>query len=105
MPKTTTPPDQSPDGFASLGLDERLISALTTLGYDVSARVLAALAPLEGTSLVRLSDGAEIDLSLRYFEAQILALSDPALAGRCSRQIAMRSGRIESEPQLQAVRA
>ena len=34
MPKTTTPPDESPDGFASLGLDERLISALTTLGYE-----------------------------------------------------------------------
>ena len=34
MPKTATPPDEGPDGFASLGLDERLISALTTLGYE-----------------------------------------------------------------------
>lgn len=35
----------------------------------------------------------------------MLVTHDPALAGRCSRQIAIRSGRIESEPQLQAVRA
>lgn len=35
----------------------------------------------------------------------MLVTHDPALAARCSRQIAIRSGRIESEPQLQAVRA
>jgi putative ABC transport system ATP-binding protein len=35
----------------------------------------------------------------------MLVTHDPALATRCSRQIAIRSGRIESEPQLQAVRA
>ncbi len=35
----------------------------------------------------------------------MLVTHDPALAARCSRQIAIRSGRIEDEPQLQAVRA
>lgn len=35
----------------------------------------------------------------------MLVTHDPALAARCSRQIAIRSGRIESESQLQAVRA
>ncbi|MEO4001148.1 ABC transporter ATP-binding protein [Mesorhizobium sp. CAU 1732] len=35
----------------------------------------------------------------------VLVTHDPSLAARCSRQIAMRSGRIETAPQLQAVRA
>lgn len=35
----------------------------------------------------------------------MLVTHDPTLAARCSRQIAIRSGRIEAEPQLQAVNA
>jgi putative ABC transport system ATP-binding protein len=45
------------------------------------------------------SKSVERDMTL------MLVTHDPALAARCSRQIAIRSGRIESEPQLQAVRA
>jgi putative ABC transport system ATP-binding protein len=33
----------------------------------------------------------------------ILVTHDPALAGRCQRQVAMRSGRIETAPELKAV--
>lgn len=35
----------------------------------------------------------------------VLVTHDPALANRCSRQVAMRSGRIETPPSLQAVPA
>jgi putative ABC transport system ATP-binding protein len=35
----------------------------------------------------------------------VLVTHDPALAGRCARQVGMRSGRIESAPPLQAVSA
>jgi putative ABC transport system ATP-binding protein len=35
----------------------------------------------------------------------VLVTHDPALAGRCARQVAMRSGRIEGAPPLQAVSA
>ena len=34
MPKTAPPPDESSVGFTDLGLDPRLISALTSLGYE-----------------------------------------------------------------------
>ncbi len=35
----------------------------------------------------------------------VLVTHDPQLAGRCARQVAMRSGRIESTPPLQTVSA
>ena len=74
------------------------LDLLTALGGDVVLLVPSAVAARQVADLL-FSKATERGMTLE------LVTHDPALAARCARQISMRSGRIEAEPQQVAVPA
>jgi putative ABC transport system ATP-binding protein len=115
-----------PDAFAiaarelaSVGLSERLTHYPGELsgGEQQRVAIARALAPSprlliadEPTGNLDQATGTQISDMLFTKAAErgmtlMLVTHDPALAARCSRQIAIRSGRIEGAAQLQAVNA
>lgn len=105
--------------LASVGLSERLTHYPGELsgGEQQRVAIARALAPEpkiliadEPTGNLDQATGRQIaDLLFSKAEERgmtlVLVTHDPALAQRCTRQIAMRSGRIESQPALSAVSA
>ncbi|MCO6391333.1 ATP-binding cassette domain-containing protein [Aliihoeflea aestuarii] len=105
--------------LAEVGLKDRLTHYPGELsgGEQQRVAIARALAPSprlliadEPTGNLDQTTGRQISDMLFAKAAErgmtlMLVTHDPALAARCSRQIAIRSGRIEAEPQLQAVNA
>lgn len=105
--------------LAAVGLAERLTHYPGELsgGEQQRVAIARALAPDpkiliadEPTGNLDQTTGRQIaDLLFAKAEERgmtlVLVTHDPALAARCTRQIAMRSGRIESQPALAAVSA
>src|SRR5690606_38478979 len=105
--------------LAAVGLSERITHYPGELsgGEQQRVAIARALAPEpailiadEPTGNLDQATGRQI-ADLLFAKAQergmtlVLVTHDPALAARCSRQIAMRSGRIETAPVQAAVRA
>jgi putative ABC transport system ATP-binding protein len=105
--------------LAAVGLSERLTHYPGELsgGEQQRVAIARALAPApriliadEPTGNLDQATGRQI-ADLLFSQAAergttlVLVTHDPALAGRCSRQIAMRSGRIETATQPKLVRA
>ena len=105
--------------LAEVGLKDRLTHYPGELsgGEQQRVAIARALAPSprlliadEPTGNLDQTTGRQISDMLFAKAAErgmtlMLVTHDPALAARCSRQIAIRSGRIEGAPQLQAVNA
>jgi putative ABC transport system ATP-binding protein len=105
--------------LASVGLADRVTHYPGQLsgGEQQRVAIARALAPEpkiliadEPTGNLDQATGRQIaDLLFAKAEERgmtlVLVTHDPALAGRCARQIAMRSGRIEAQPALAAVTA
>ncbi|MBI1620869.1 ABC transporter ATP-binding protein [Aquamicrobium zhengzhouense] len=105
--------------LAAVGLSERITHYPGELsgGEQQRVAIARALAPEpklliadEPTGNLDQATGKQIaDLLFHKAEERgmtlVLVTHDPSLAARCTRQIAMRSGRIESAPELAAVSA